>query len=238
MISINCAEFGPQGAEVATVLGGCCAIMTFMAPDALSTPRLLRASLAAAVCMPICYYATQLAACPFYPAYSFRNQIASELGSGGSQQPWIFNVGIGITGALAIAASYGLYKSFRRQNGIVLSRLIAFAVAYTGFVSIKAGVFPLPDARHSSHGFIFTLLTPPLMFLAAQRSSRPRGLQLYFLLSSLLLIPVVLLLYGLISIPWLGIGTVQRLLALGTYVPVGVAGVSFLREQALDSVSL
>src|SRR5277367_1528583 len=100
------------------------AMMAAMRSNPQSIQLLIRASLASAVCMPFFYFATQLAAAPFYPGYSFFNQMASMLGSSNSRHPWIFNLGSMITGAVAIFGSYGLYKAFRAGNGLVLSRLI------------------------------------------------------------------------------------------------------------------
>ncbi len=187
-----------------------------------------RASLASAGCMPIVYYASQLAAAPFYPGYSFSHQVASLLGTSRSQQPWIFNLGLMLTGIAAVLGAFGLYRTFRSRASRWLSSLIALCVACTGFASLKAGLFPLPDHRHGTRGFpLFTIVTPLLMLIAIWDKERLRGLRAYLSFSVLLLVPVVSLFEGKLVILGLGPGILQRLLALATYVPIGVVGCYF-----------
>lgn len=203
------------------------------AGESKSLPLLTRLSLASAPCVPVIYFGTQVAAAPFYPGYSFSGQFASDLGSSVSKHPWIFNSGIILTGLALTLASIGLFQTFRAITDLRLSLLIALSVAYSGFAAIRSGIYPLPDLRHSSLKFGLTsaFLMPMLMLMAAWGKDHLRGLRNYLLFSILLLVPVILLLERMISIAWLGAGTVQRLLALGTYVPVGVAGAYFLRRN-------
>jgi hypothetical membrane protein len=207
--------------------------MTAAPDNSKSTQLLTRASLLSAACMPIIYFGAQLAAAPFYPGYSFSNQIASMLGTSYSRQPWIFNTGIILTGIAAIVAAYGLFQSFRTMNNLRLSSLIALSVVYSGFLAVRAGLYPLPDPRHSSLKFGLTspLLTTLLMLIATWEKDHLKGLRTYLFASVLLLVPVVVLLKGTLTIPWLPIGTLQRLLALGTYVPIGVVGVYFFLQD-------
>jgi len=195
--------------------------------------QMTRISLASAAGMPIFYYGAQLVAAPFYPGYSFSNQAASMLGTSYSREPWIFNTGLILTGIAAMAAAFGLYQAFRSRTNRLLSTLIALTVSYTGFMSTKAGVFPIPDRRHYSLGFavVSASLTPSLMLIGIWGNERLRGLRAYLLLSILLLVPVIPLFRGMIVIPGLAFGTLQRLVALGTYVPVGVVGVYFFLQD-------
>jgi hypothetical membrane protein len=182
--------------------------------------------------VPIIYFATQLAAAPFYPGYSFSHQFASELGTGPSRNPWIFNTGIFVTGLALIASAFGLFQSFRTITHLRLNLLIAVAVAYSGFCASKSGVFPLPDPRHGTNfGLTAPLLMPLLMLIAIWGKDHLLGLRRYLSFSVLLLVPVVLISEGTRSVAWLPIGTLQRLLALGTYVPAGVAGAYFLLRE-------
>src|SRR5277367_1171880 len=207
--------------------------MTAAPDNSKSTQLLTRVSLLSAACMPIIYFGAQLAAAPFYPGYSFSNQIASMLGTSYSREPWIFNTGIILTGIAAIVAAYGLFRSFRTTNNLQLSSLIALSVVYSGFLAVRAGVYPLPDPRHSSLKFGLTspLLTTLLMLIATWGKGHPKGLRTYLFASVLLLVPVVMLLKGTFATPGLPIGTLQRLLALGTYVPIGVVGVYFFLQD-------
>ncbi len=178
--------------------------------------------------MPIFYFAAQLAAAPFYPGYSFSHQVASLLGTSQSQQPWIFNLGLMLTGIAAMLGTFGLYQSFRARASLWLSSLIALCVACTGFASLKAGLFPLPDHRHGTPKFLlFTIVTPFLMLIAIWGKERLRGLQAYLSFSVLLLVPVVPLFKERLVIHGLDVGILQRLLALTTYVPIGVVGFYF-----------
>ena len=179
--------------------------------------------------MPIFYFATQATAAPFYPGYSFSREAASMLGTGNSRQPWVFNAGIMLSGIAAILGSFGLYKAFRPTSGVRLTRLTVFCVAYTGFMLVKAGIFPMPDRRHSSPGGSFTIMLPLLLLIATWTASR--RLRSYLFLSTLLLLPVVPMIDGKIRIAGLEGGTLQRLFALATLVPVGVVGFFFLRRE-------
>jgi hypothetical membrane protein len=182
--------------------------------------------LQAATAMPVIYFGTQIAAAPFYPGYSFSQQSASMLGTHFSRHPWIFNVGSMLTGFAALGAALGLYRRFRRKSHFLLSLLIGLSVACTGVVCLRGGMFPLPDPRHSSWNFLlkYTIITPHLMLIGLWKRSHSSALRTYRICS----ITFLLLLAPLTS--WLGRGTLQRLIALGTLVPVGVIGFFFWRE--------
>ncbi len=207
--------------------------MAAVEDDLQSRGFLTRISLASAGYMPVIYYGAQLVAAPFYPGYSFSHEMASTLGTSHSRQPWIFNLALMLTGIAAIIGSFGLYQTFRARSSPWLALLTALAVACTGFASFKAGVFPLPDPRHGSGGFVLslTLITPLLMLIAIRRRERLQGLRAYLFASVLLLIPIFPLFKGKIIIAGLDAGTLQRLLALVTYVPIGVVGLFFFSRE-------
>jgi hypothetical membrane protein len=206
-------------------------MMAAMTSNPQTSQVLTRASLASAVSMPILYFGMQIAAAPFYPGYSFSDHVASMLGTSNSRRPWIFNVGAMLTGIAAIGGSFGLYRSFRPNDNRLLSSLLGFSVAWTGFMSLRAGIFPLPDRRHATPGLIFILLTPTLMFIGIAKEGQSPRLRAYLFLSVLLLAPIVALFKGKLTIPGLRWGTVQRLLALAAFVPIGVVGFFFLRRE-------
>ncbi len=195
---------------------------------------LTNVGLMAAVAMPILYFGCQLLAAPFYPGYSFARNSASMLGSPFSAHPWIFNVGAVLTGVAAILGAVGLYRAFRARANAVVASLICLAVFATGIMSIKAGVFPLPDPRHASWGFLvaFTIATPLLLLIGVWKEREKRALRLYLLAS----VGSVLLLFPfmgrMISTTVLQGGTFQRLFAIATFVPVGVVGYSFRKKAA------
>ena len=182
--------------------------------------------LLAAAATPILYFATQIAAAPFYPGYSFSQQSASMLGTHFSRRPWIFNAGEMLTGFAALGAALGLCRFFRRKTNFLLSWLIGLWVACTGIMTLKAGMFAMPDPRHNSWDFLqnLTLITPHLMLIGLWKRSHSSGLRTYLIFS----VTFLFLLGPLVS--WIGRGTLQRLIAVGTLVPVGVIGFFFWRE--------
>jgi hypothetical membrane protein len=189
--------------------------------------------LLAAAAMPILYFSTQIVAAPFYPGYSFSQQSASMLGTHFSRHPWIFNVGSMLTGFAALGAALGLYRVFLRKSHFLLSLLIGLSVACTGVVCLKGGMFPLPDPRHSSWNFLLnsTIIIPHLMLIGLWKQSHSSGLRTYLICS----VTFLFLLAPLAS--WLGRGTLQRLIALGTLAPVGVIGFFFWRELEAEKSS-
>jgi hypothetical membrane protein len=192
---------------------------------------LTRLCLVAAIAMPILYFGTQLVAAPFYPGYSFSNQVASMLGTQFSLHPWIFNSGAILTGVAAIVGGFGFYGALHARTYARLSWLIALSVAITGFVSIKAGLFPLPDHRHASWGFLlaFAIITLPLMLGAVWKQRDLRPLRAYLIAAVAYLVLLVPVMSRIIPLPFLHAGAAQRLFAIAIFVPIGVAGY-FLRR--------
>src|SRR4029077_1402951 len=188
--------------------------------------------LLAATAVPILYFGTQIAAAPFYPGYSFSQQSASMLGTQFSREPWIFNAGAVLTGVAALAAALGLYRSFRGKTHMLISLLIGFSVACTGVLCLKAGLFPMPDPRHNSWGLLlnFTVITPHLMLVGLWNERGRPGLRAYLIFCVAFLLLLVPLMSRTISISWLEGGTLQRLIAVGMVVPVGVIGFFLWRE--------
>ena len=84
----------------------------------------------------------------------------------------------------------------------------------------------MPDPRHNSWGLLqnFTIITPHLMLIGLWKRSHSSGLRIYLIFS----VTFLLLLVPFISS--IGRGTLQRLIAVGTLVPVGVIGFFFWRE--------
>jgi len=182
--------------------------------------------LLAAAAAPILYFATQIVAAPFYPGYSFSQQSVSMLGTHFSRYPWIFNTGAMLTGLAALGAALGLYRIFRRKTHFLLSWLIGISVACTGVMCLKSGMFPMPDPRHNSWGFLqnFTIITPHLMLIGLWKRSHSSGLRTYLIFS------VTFLLLLVPFIPKIGRGALQQLIAVGTFFPVGVIGFFFWLE--------
>jgi hypothetical membrane protein len=188
--------------------------------------------LLAAAVMPVIFFGTQIVAAPFYPGYSFSQQSVSMLGTHFSRHPWIFNAGGTLTGLAALAGAVGLYQIFRTKTHFLLSMLIGFSVACIGIMTIKGGMFPMPDARHNSWGVLqnFIIITPFFLLMGLWKEAHSSGLRLYLLLS-------VTLLFLLVPLSSrLGRGTLQRLITVGSLLPVGVVGFSFWRELRIGAL--
>ena len=187
---------------------------------------LTRMCLLAAAAVPLVYFGIQMVAAPFYPGYSFSLQSVSMLGTQFSREPWIYNVGAILIGFFAFGGAFGLYLVFRTKTSFPLSLLIAFSVACTGVVCVRGGMFPMPDPRHSSWNVLqnLSIITPHLMLIGLLRRRENAALRIYLAIS-------VAFLFVLAPLgSRIERGTLQRLIDLGTLVPVGVVGVFFWRE--------
>jgi hypothetical membrane protein len=196
-----------------------------MMMQTLNSP--VRRSLTVAVAVPAIYFGVQLLAAPFYPGYSFNLQAASMLGSNYSQYPMIFNIGAILTGVAALIGAGGIAAALRRRGvAVALCGVIALCVAVLGVTSIKAGLFPLPDPRHSSwQALTVFLLGMPVLFLAALWKQRDaRAMKVYLGISIAAMFLLIPLLSEAVRIPGLGGGTIQRMFAATIFVPVAVMG--------------
>jgi hypothetical membrane protein len=210
--------------------------------DRSTRSRFRLAALRIGVLVPFVYFGIQLIAAPFYPGYSFMNRDASTLGSAGSRCPAIFNLGSILLGMMTLIAAWGFFRALR-DSGVnpILTWLISLGVASFGVASINAGIFPLPDPRHTTGVFaiagIGSILLPFLMPVVVSKlhGSRPlRTLLLFNIVALFLLIPIVsgLSQYVLIKagVPFPryqdflnhSVGLVQRILAFITIVPIGI----------------
>lgn len=181
----------------------------------------------AAVAMPLLYFGVQLMAAPFYPGYHFATDTASMLGTSASRYPGIFNIGAILTGIAGLAGAFGLFLGLRGAAALWLRILIAMGLLSNGVMSLKAGLYPMPDPRHASWQFLlFPVLITPLLFLGA--TWRVLWLRIYLLLDiACLLCSLPFVMHRMA--PILPEGTMQRLFALLTFVPVGVVPLALLR---------
>jgi hypothetical membrane protein len=181
--------------------------------------------------MPVFYFGTQLAAAPFYPGYSFAQDTASMLGTTSSHHPWIFNLGAMLTGLAGLVGAFGMFKALRAMTGTTLAALTAFCVVANGVLSLKAGMFPMPDPRHASWQFLmFPILLAPLLFLISLWR-RGGALRIYLLCNLVALLATLPFMFHRLA-PVLAEGTMQRLFALVVFVPVGVAAYALVWPSA------
>ena len=186
-------------------------------------------ALYAAIAMPLIYFGTQLIAAPFYSGYSFAQDTASMLGTTTSRQPWIFNLGAVLTGVAGLTGAFGLFRELRTVTWTALALLVGLSVVTSGVLSLKAGMFPMPDPRHASWQFLMfpTLAAPVLLLIAFWRQSV--ALRMYLLCNAVALLLMMPLMMHRVA-PVFAEGTMQRLFALVVFVPVGVAGYALVRR--------
>ncbi|HEV2205948.1 MAG TPA: DUF998 domain-containing protein [Candidatus Acidoferrales bacterium] len=185
----------------------------------------------AAVAMPLLYFGVQLAAAPFYPGYHFATDTASMLGTSASRHPEIFNGGAILTGIAGLAGAFGLFLGLRRAAAHWLRILIAIGVLANGVLSVKAGLFPMPDPRHASWQFLlFPILITPALLLGA--TWRVLWLRIYLLVNVACLLCLLPAMMHQIAPIWPE-GTMQRLFALVIFVPVGVVAFALLQRRTL-----
>ena len=192
--------------------------------------KLTRLMLCAAVAVPLLYFGVQLIAAPCYPGYSFATDTASMLGTAASRHPGIFNNGAILDGIAGFFGAAGLFLGLSSVASRWLRALIAIGVFCNGVLSLKAGLFPMPDPRHASWQFLLfpTLITPLLMLAAMWRTSV--WLRVYLLVDIVcLLLTLPMMLHRMASI-WPE-GAMQRLFAFVVMLPIGVVAFAALRNR-------
>ena len=188
-----------------------------------------------AIAVPVLYFGTQLVAAPFYPGYSFAQDTASMLGTTNSHDPWIFNVGAMLTGVAGLVGAFGLFRALRAFTWTALAAVVALCVVGNGVLSIKAGMFPMPDPRHASWQFLMPaiLLAPLLLLIALWRQGTV--LRIYMLINLVALILLIPFMMHRVA-PVFAEGTMQRLFAIVVFLPIGVAGFALIQQK--DSIRL
>jgi len=183
--------------------------------------------LRAAVGVPIVYFGAQLIASAFYPGYSFLRQAASMLGSPNSSHPGVFNAGAIITGVALITGGYGIYRALRSRGVSPVYYWLAWvSMTVVGCTCIQAGIFPLPDPRHTAFPFlvVFLIAIPFIFLLALWKQADARGIRVFLVVCCAVVLLMVPLMSRAIVIPGAGAGLLQRIFAAATFLPVGVIG--------------
>jgi hypothetical membrane protein len=209
------------------------------------TALLLRMGIAA----PFLYFGVQLAAAPFFPGYSFLARDASTLGSPGSRLPAVFNIGAICVGIASLLAAWGFLRALRflgvRRS---LAWLAALALVSSALGDINAGLFPLPDPRHTQSLLalcgIGVFLLPFVLPLALWKLVRGGRVAAYFVANIVALFALFPIMSGLVQriavhagvdMPWYQTflnndqGLLQRIFALIVFVPVAVTAWFLLR---------
>jgi len=190
------------------------------------TDRATLGLLGFAVAVPLLYYGVQVVASPFFPGFSFLGTTASELGSDRSTFPSIFNTGAILVGIAALVGSVGFLRALWNVGAHpVLAWVTSIDVAATGLSSLWAGIFPLPDPRHSGIPalLIAMLLVPIIMATTLWSLGASRPLKGYFAATIgllLVMVPVMSGMTGLDTHYYRGL--FQRIFALTVFPPIAV----------------
>jgi hypothetical membrane protein len=192
--------------------------------------KLTRLMLWAAVAVPLLYFGVQLIAAPYFPGYSFATDSASMLGTAASRQPGIFNSGAVLDGIAGLFGAAGLFFALSGVASRWLRALIAMGVLSNGVLSLKAGLFPMPDPRHASWQFLlFPILITPLLMLAAMWRTSV-WLRVYLLVDIVCLLLTVPMMMHRMAPIWPE-GAMQRLFAFVVMLPIAVVAFVVLRKS-------
>lgn len=190
----------------------------------MSSLRLTLSTLKVTVTVPFLYFGAQLVAAPFYPDYSFVRNVASELGSDKAIYPWILNTGLFLVGGSTLVGAFAFLTGLKRYGAAKgIAWIVATLMVLSGIGTIKAGIYPLPDPRHSNWGFLSAalMLTPLCLLIALWRSAGVR----WYLVGSLILVGCCIPVFaGATQIDRQSYaGLIQRVFALAVFPPVGVS---------------
>src|ERR1039457_6787156 len=89
--------------------------------------------------------------------------------SGRTHHPWIFNLGATLTGVAGLVGAFGRFRALRTVTWTALAGLVALSVVAKGVLSLKAGMFTMPDPQHASWQFLIPAI---LRSLQAERVVR------------------------------------------------------------------
>lgn len=192
--------------------------------------RLKTLMLSAAITVPLLYFGIQLIAVPWYPGYRFATDTASMLGTAASLHPGIFNNGAILDGIAGCFGAAGLFLGLSGVTRNWLRTLVAIGVLSNGILSLKAGLFPMPDPRHASWQFLLLpiLITPLLMLVATWRISV--WLRIYLMVDVACLFLMIPMMMHRMAPIWPE-GATQRLFAFVAMVPIGVVALVLLRKR-------
>ena len=179
--------------------------------------------LGAGVMVPVLYFGIQLLSAPFFPGYDFVRQAASDLGSGGSSLPVVFNFGAIMSGVAALVAAVGFrVVLLRLWVHLVVVLLVTLILLSVALCNVWAGVFPLPDPRHAANPFSVGLfLTPIVLTVLAWNLRDASTLRTYLAVNLLVLVGLVAMRAFNLDVRSVE-GLFQRALAFVVFVPIGV----------------
>ena len=195
-----------------------------------------RALLLVGIAAPLFALASVLIAVVCYPDFNHARQYLSELGGATATQPWIFNFGVMIAGAMTAVAGVGFGLAL-----VLLCRSPVSAVV-VGALFVAAGVglvmsslYPWPDPRHMAINLGLGIqLAPVFLLIALRQTLEVTGLK-RFLLGVFVLMAVLTVLTKHLLFPGtvndFNVGYWERAFAIVLVGWVGVA--AHLTRRAL-----
>jgi hypothetical membrane protein len=113
--------------------------------------------------MPLVMVVVVVAAQALYPAFNPGRQYISELGALKAPHPFVFNLGLMLTGAIGVAAGAGFSHALEKAGGRrIVSAFAGLWVAMTGLGLIFAGLFHFPDDMHRLVGVALAVQVAPV----------------------------------------------------------------------------
>lgn len=196
-------------------------------PEALLR-RVARALLGVGVAAPVFALAAVLIAVANYADFDHARQYLSELGGATASQPWIFNFGVMVAGALTGVAGIGFGLAVFLLARAPLSATAVgglFVAAGTGLV--LSSLYPWPDPRHMAINLGLGIQLAPLFLLLALRRTEGLAALKRFLLAVFIAMAVLTVLTKHLVFPGtvndLNVGYWERAFAIVLVGWVGVA---------------
>jgi hypothetical membrane protein len=199
--------------------------------------RLEKSLLHAGIAVPLLYFGNLVLTPLFYPGYNHVTQYASELGGPDAPRPIIFNTVIMVLGVAGLAAGAGFFLGLRRLTGkTVLAALLGLIMVLFGASMVMGGLFPMPDPRHGGYGLGMGVhLGPLLLALALRKRPNLRGLRIYLLITTVLMIVFFAIMMGVGQlVTRANVGVFQRLYALNLFPWIGIG--SYFVKRELEAV--
>ena len=177
--------------------------------------------------VPILYFGAQLLAAPFYSEFDLLRTTASDLGSERSTRPGIANTAALLGSLVTFVTAVGFGWQLSRRVPMLLVGLVVVALVLTALMKLYAWQHPLPDPLHGRNPFSAASIALPLVLPLVTWRVLSRGVRTYLLVNLALYAALFAMFSGLYPGPTqLYPGLMQRLLAVTTFVPVGVLGVA------------
>lgn len=142
------------------------------------------------------YFISLIVASLTWPGYSHVRQYVSELGSAAAPFPMLFNIGILLTGALALVGALGMARHFQVQGRAISGAIASFGLACWGLGMLFGAWFPMPDPLHNGFGVVFGVLLLPPALLVALRGQRSAGLTTFLWLWLTAIVALLLVMFG------------------------------------------